>query len=214
MFSTFPYKAIKYQFSSDLPLITLTGIGFQNITDHSYSWHNLHRHDKHCLIQYCISGQGVLTINNSTYTITSGKAFLLNIPSNSHYYLPQNSTHWKFIYLEFSPEVLPSNSNLSISFYLLIIPYNSIRNTKILQTIPPQNRYNFKPSYLKKLFLLSSSSRIFCFITLVSVSDCFSRSFVALCIASIFACNAFLTSWTVFSLTSSFKLPTSSDIAS
>ena len=221
MFSTFPYKAIKYQFSSDLPLITLTGIGFQNITDHSYSWHNLHRHDKHCLIQYCISGQGVLTINNSTYTITSGKAFLLNIPSNSHYYLPQNSTHWKFIYLEFSPEVLPhimqtiwngrivfifcphetspSNSNLSISFYLLIIPYNSIRNTKILQTIPPQNRYNFKPSYLKKLFLLSSSSRIFCFITLVSVSDCFSRSFVALCIASIFACNAFLTSWTVFS---------------
>lgn len=75
MFSTFPYKAIKYQFSSDLPLITLTGIGFQNITDHSYSWHNLHRHDKHCLIQYCISGQGVLTINNSTYTITSGKIF-------------------------------------------------------------------------------------------------------------------------------------------
>ena len=106
------------------------------------------------------------------------------------------------------------NSNLSISFYLLIIPYNSIRDTKILQTIPPQNRYNFKPSYLKKLFLLSSSSRIFCFITLVSVSDCFSRSFVALCIASIFACNAFLTSWTVFSLTSSFRLPISPDIAS
>ena len=104
--------------------------------------------------------------------------------------------------------------NLSISCYLLIIPYNSIRNTKILQTIPPQNRYNFKPSYLKKLFLLSSSSRIFCFITLVSVSDCFSRSFVALCIASIFACNAFLTSWTVFSLTSSFRLPISPDIAS
>ena len=60
----------------------------------------------------------------------------------------------------------------------------SIRNTKILQTMPPQNRYSFKPSYLKKLFLLSSSSRSFCFITLVSVSDCFSRSFVALCIAS------------------------------
>ena len=55
----------------------------------------------------------------------------------------------------------------------------SIRNTKILQTIPPQNKYSFKPSYLKKLFLLSSSSRIFCFITLVSVSDCFSRSFVS-----------------------------------
>lgn len=81
MFSTFPYKAIKYQFSSDLPLITLTGIGFQNITDHSYSWHNLHRHDKHCLIQYCISGQGVLTINNSTYTITAGKLFYSTFPA-------------------------------------------------------------------------------------------------------------------------------------
>lgn len=110
--------------------------------------------------------------------------------------------------------LLSQPSDLSISFYLPSIPYNSIRNTKILQTIPPQNRYSFKPSYLKKLFLLSSSSRIFCFITLVSVSDCFSRSFVALCIASIFACNAFLTSWTVFSLTSSFKLPISPDIAS
>ncbi|MCB7119032.1 hypothetical protein LIZ83_16315, partial [Mediterraneibacter faecis] len=60
-----------------------------------------------------------------------------------------------------------------------------IRNTKALQIIPPQNKYSFKPSYLKKLFLLSSSSRTFCFITLVSVSDCFSRAFVALCTASI-----------------------------
>lgn len=130
MFSTFPYKAIKYQFSSDLPLITLTGIGFQNITDHSYSWHNLHRHDKHCLIQYCISGQGVLTINNSTYTITSGKAFLLNIPSNSHYYLPQNSTHWKFIYLEFSPEVLP----LLCKIYNKLGPVISLANYPSLLT--------------------------------------------------------------------------------
>ena len=130
MFSTFPYKAIKYQFSSDLPLITLTGIGFQNITDHSYSWHNLHRHDKHCLIQYCISGQGVLTINNSTYTITAGKAFLLNIPSNSHYYLPQNSTHWKFIYLEFSPEVLP----LLCKIYNKLGPVISLANYPSLLT--------------------------------------------------------------------------------
>ncbi len=120
-------------------------------------------------------------------------------------------------YLLVSNLSLKQEAHLSFSrwvIHLLIIPYNSIRNTKILQTIPPQNRYNFKPSYLKKLFLLSSSSRIFCFITLVSVSDCFSRSFVALCIASIFACNAFLTSWTVFSLTSSFRLPISPDIAS
>ena len=108
----------------------------------------------------------------------------------------------------------PTNSNLSLFFYFPNMLDASIRNTKILQTIPPQNRYIFKPSYLKKLFLLSSSSRTFCFITLVSVSDCFSRSFVALCIASIFACNAFLTSWTVFSLTSSFKLPISPDMAS
>ncbi len=129
-------------------------------------------------------------------------------------HIMQTIWNGRIVFIFCPHETSPSNSNLSISFYLLIIPYNSIRNTKILQTIPPQNRYNFKPSYLKKLFLLSSSSRIFCFITLVSVSDCFSRSFVALCIASIFACNAFLTSWTVFSLTSSFRLPISPDIAS
>lgn len=56
---------------------------------------------------------------------------------------------------------------------------------------PAQNRYSFAPSYLKKPFLLSSSSRTFCFITLVRESDCFSRAFVALCMASIFACKAF-----------------------
>ena len=107
MLKDYPYTAIKYHFFSDLPLITLVGIGLQDITDHDYSWHNLHRRDKHCLLQYCISGQGALTVNNSTYTVSEGKAFLINIPGNSHYYLPQNSSHWKFIYLEFSAEVLP-----------------------------------------------------------------------------------------------------------
>ena len=99
------------------------------------------------------------------------------------------------------------------AFYCPNVLYNSKINTKILQTIPPQNRYSFKPSYLKKLFLLSSSFRTFCFITLVSVSDCFSRAFVALCTASIFASNAFLTSWIVLSLTSSLRLPISADMA-
>ena len=107
MLKDYPYTAIKYQFFSDLPLITLVGIGLQDITDHAYSWHNLHRRDKHCLLQYCISGQGALTVNNSTYTVSKGKAFLINIPGNSHYYLPQNSSRWKFIYLEFSAETLP-----------------------------------------------------------------------------------------------------------
>lgn len=103
----YPHTAIKYQFFSDLPLITLVGIGFQNTSDHAYSWHNLHRHDKHCLLQYCTGGQGCLTVGSSTYTITPGKAFLINIPGNSHYYLPENSSFWEFIYLEFSPETLP-----------------------------------------------------------------------------------------------------------
>lgn len=105
--------------------------------------------------------------------------------------LPQSPFKFRFITLFYFPNMLDT----------------SIRNTKILQTIPPQNRYIFKPSYLKKLFLLSSISRIFCFITLVSVSDCFSRSFVAICIASIFFCNAFLTSWTVFFLNLIFPAP-------
>ncbi len=82
-------------------------------------------------------------------------------------HIMQTIWNGRIVFIFCPHETSPSNSNLSISFYLLIIPYNSIRNTKILQTIPPQNRYNFKPSYLKKLFLLSSSSRIFCFITLV-----------------------------------------------
>ena len=108
MFSTFPYKAIKYQFSSDLPLITLTGIGFQNITDHSYSWHNLHRHDKHCLIQYCISGQGILTINNSTYLYHhSWQSFFTKCERKAP----------KFIYGDISS--LKNNDSISLFFIVL-----------------------------------------------------------------------------------------------
>ncbi len=141
------------------------------------------------------------------------------ILSMSFFYLFLSSIREFFFGVNIYPSLpLAFTANLINEFlHLFHFPnmlYANIRNTKILQTIPPQNRYSFNPSYLKKLFLLSSSSRTFCFITLVSVSDCFSRAFVALCTASIFACNAFLTSWTVFSLTSSFKLPISPDIAS
>lgn len=95
------------------------------------------------------------------------------------------------------------------AFYLKNIEYPNIISVKILLASPPQNKYILNPSNWKKLFLIFSSSRTFCFITFVSVSDCFSRSFVALCIASIFACNASLTSCMVFSLTSSFNAPIS-----
>ena len=102
-----PHTAIGFTFSSDLSLLTLKGIGIQYIDSPSYSWNNRHRKDSHCIIQYCLDGEGSLEFDGIEYPLKKGDAFLLNIPGPHHYYLPGHSSHWEFIYLEFTKECLP-----------------------------------------------------------------------------------------------------------
>lgn len=102
-----PHQSIGFSFSSDLSLLTLKGTGLQYVNDHSYSWDNRNRNDSHCIIQYCIDGEGAIEVDGIDYALHKGDAFIIDIPGPNHYYLPAHSSHWEFIYLEFSKECLP-----------------------------------------------------------------------------------------------------------
>lgn len=102
-----PHQSIGFSFSSDLSLLTLKGTGLQYTDDHAYSWDNRNRKDSHCIFQYCIDGEGAIETDGITFPVHKGDAFLISIPGASHYFLPEHSSHWEFIYLEFSKECLP-----------------------------------------------------------------------------------------------------------
>jgi AraC-like DNA-binding protein len=102
-----PHQSIGFDFASDLSLPTLKGIGLQYVDTHNYFWDNCTRKDNICLIQYTLKGEGTIKIDNIFYTLKPNVAFLIDIPSNSQYYLPKHSSFWEFIYLEFSYECLP-----------------------------------------------------------------------------------------------------------
>ena len=102
-----PHHSIGFQIQSDLSFITLKGIGFHYINTTPYSWNNRNRKDQHCLLQYTVSGSGMLEENYILYPQNKGDAFLIDIPGESHYYLPKTSEFWEVIYLEFSKDCLP-----------------------------------------------------------------------------------------------------------
>ena len=72
-----PHHSVGFRFSSDLSLLTLKGIGLHYIDSHDYSWNNRTRKDEHCLLQFCIDGEGSLEIDGITYSILPGDAFLI-----------------------------------------------------------------------------------------------------------------------------------------
>ncbi len=101
------HQSIGYQFNTDLSLLTLTGIGLHYVDFHTYSWDNRERKDNHCLVQYCVDGEGVLEYGRVNFPVRPGDAFLIDIPGESRYFLPEDSSHWEVLYLEFSKECLP-----------------------------------------------------------------------------------------------------------
>lgn len=102
-----PHHSVGFRFTSDLSLFTLKGVGLHYIDSHEYSWNNRTRKDEHVLVQYTLDGEGALEVDNITYRIGAGDAFVIDIPGENHYYLPETSEFWEFIYLEFTKDCLP-----------------------------------------------------------------------------------------------------------
>ncbi|GFP74726.1 AraC family transcriptional regulator [Clostridium fungisolvens] len=79
----------------------LKSIGWEIRTSRSYSWDGMKRKDdnEHCIFQYTLSGSGEIRISDKVYALKKGDAFLIKIPDNHHYYLPESSDKWEFIYI-------------------------------------------------------------------------------------------------------------------
>lgn len=102
-----PFGSIGFHITSALPLQTLRGIGMHHITSHDYHWDNRVRKNSYVLLQYTISGKGSFQTPDHTYPQQTGDLFLVQVPGDSQYSLPDDSECWDVLYLEFSSECLP-----------------------------------------------------------------------------------------------------------
>ena len=102
-----PFGSVGFHMTSALPLQTLRGIGMHHITSHDYHWDNRVRKNSYVLLQYTISGKGSFQTPDHTYPQQAGDLFLVQVPGDSQYSLPDDSECWDVLYLEFSSECLP-----------------------------------------------------------------------------------------------------------
>lgn len=102
-----PFGSVGFHITSALPLQTLRGIGMHHITSHDYHWDNRVRKNSYVLLQYTISGKGSFQTPDHTYPQQTGDLFLVQVPGDSQYSLPDDSECWDALYLEFSSECLP-----------------------------------------------------------------------------------------------------------
>lgn len=113
--SQLPFGSVGFHITSALPLQTLRGIGMHHITSHDYHWDNRVRKNSYVLLQYTISGKGSFQTPDHTYPQQTGDLFLVQVPGDSQYSLPDDSEYWDVLYLEFSSECLPLLYHIHLS---------------------------------------------------------------------------------------------------
>jgi AraC-like DNA-binding protein len=96
-----PIYGFRFQEGPSFQPASLLAIGWHQAAPGPYELHGLNRKVQQNLyvFQYTLSGRGVIRIGDQTYSLTPGKAFLIEVPGDHHYYLPSDSTDWEFIYL-------------------------------------------------------------------------------------------------------------------
>lgn len=99
-----PYGVYGYRFQDppQLPIYQLFATGYQEVTETDYYWDGMKRIDGPLyLFQYTVSGFGQFRLGDETHDLYAGNAFLVEIPGDHHYCLPQSSDHWTFYFVLF-----------------------------------------------------------------------------------------------------------------
>lgn len=99
-YHTFGYHYLKMQ--TELP-VQIHSFGYEHVDSASYFFDSQNRanHEGNCIFQYTVSGSGVLELDNKSYHLKEGQAFLITIPGKSKYYLPSDSSSWEFLFITF-----------------------------------------------------------------------------------------------------------------
>ncbi|MDG5472442.1 AraC family transcriptional regulator [Jeotgalibacillus sp. ET6] len=81
--------------------VRITSIGCEKRISTDYYWDGRFRHNDHntCIFQYTISGYGHFQTGENTYTIKPGEAFIVKVPGEHCYYLPEESPGWEFLFI-------------------------------------------------------------------------------------------------------------------
>lgn len=142
---------------SHLVPVCLYAIGEETHTA-NYFWSGNNRPDKNTvLFQYTLDGAGILEYENKRHHLGPGDAFLVKIPSEHTYYLPETSMSWRFIYITLSGEFALNAVN------------TWTQNQRVL-SIHPQNRVINQLKYtlslakrgqLQSIFQASKESYVF-----------------------------------------------------
>lgn len=99
-----PYGVYGYRFQDppQLPIYQLFATGYQEVTETDYYWDGMKRIDGPLyLFQYTVTGFGQFRLGDETHDLYAGNAFLVEIPGDHHYCLPQSSDHWTFYFVLF-----------------------------------------------------------------------------------------------------------------
>lgn len=84
-----------------LPLgAALIYVGYSRTTSPAYNWDGMNRgRAEFSLLQYTLSGFGMLRHGDRQFRVSPGQAMILNFPHDNQYWLPSSSDHWEFLYV-------------------------------------------------------------------------------------------------------------------
>jgi AraC-like DNA-binding protein len=90
----------RFRETPDYEIAQIHGIGWENTISVDYNWDGLNRGEQSSfLFQYTLTGRGMIHVDNQTYPLLPGKAFMVWIPSNHRYYFPADSDHWEYMFI-------------------------------------------------------------------------------------------------------------------
>ncbi|MNO89950.1 Arabinose operon regulatory protein [compost metagenome] len=112
--SSLPLSHATYGFrfldTLDQPFCQLFSVGYDLISSHSYRWEGLRRTDGPLfLFQYTLSGKGSLVMDDHDIEVHAGQAFLVDIPSDHVYFLPESSVEWEFLFILIRPDQISNH---------------------------------------------------------------------------------------------------------
>ncbi|MBP1988582.1 AraC family transcriptional regulator [Paenibacillus eucommiae] len=83
----------------------LKSIGCSEVNFTPYIWNGLKRGQAgNFIFQYTLKGKGMIRIGEQLYTLETGKAFLVDVPSDHEYYYPGEDEGWLSLFIVLSGE--------------------------------------------------------------------------------------------------------------
>lgn len=101
-----PFFGFRFSEAPPFQPATLHAVGKARETSVSYRINGLERkiNTELFVFQYTLSGKGLLRIENTTHVLEHGTAFLVKVPGDHQYELPEDGTEWEFIYIALTGE--------------------------------------------------------------------------------------------------------------